>query len=612
MWYNLVEFTVIRISNLFEGEGVVMENKRMGEILKNDITTNINNYIFNIGYFILTWITITLIMTLLLFIIGVEISFFHLPLSIILSMVTFIFIKEKLGNKHNKKITYIILFAVFIAILAGSIYISYTRYDVTWDGRAYQQKAVIKLSEGWNPIYEYNKSMSVNYDLWVNHYAKAVWIVSTVIYKFTGLIETGKAFNILLSIAVFCIVYSIFNSKFKKGIIFNFIISFILALNPISIVQDFSYYNDGAVGSCIIIILVILMAINHKSSRDLEDAKDKGSIHDLWGVLFCTIVIVVNIKASGLFFSWVICAVYFAYWIFRDGIFKKGKGFNALKEIFIFFVIVYCIAFLIVGFNPYVTSYISKANFFYPLMGEGKVDIITPNQPDIFDDMSSYEKVYISLSSKSQDLMGEGTTTPKLPYEFFEEELKAFRGPAPRIGGFGPYFTLVLIMSIAPLLYFFIRGNKKLKIELIILLTSIILTVLVFPESWWARYVPHFYTIPIFIILFAYHCDRLPIYFNIGKIISIVIILILLNNMSLISGANLKYNDEVGGSIESSLMEIKKIDRKIRVYFDKSPFIYSQRIKLKEAGIEYEESEDKLENGKLLLYKMEYEFVENQ
>nr|NJM03088.1 hypothetical protein [Desulfobacula sp.] len=137
----------------------------------------------------------------------------------IISVIISGFLKYLLYKKEGKEFSVqkrVVLEAVYLALFLISVAVSSQFYDTTYDGRAYHQEAIIGLAEGYyNPYYRQLDENEELHALWINHYPKAMEIVSSAVYAFTGDIETGKAFNLLFMISNILMGVGVF---FKVGV----------------------------------------------------------------------------------------------------------------------------------------------------------------------------------------------------------------------------------------------------------------------------------------------------------------------------------------------------------------------------------------------------------
>ena len=177
-------------------------------------------------------------------------------------------------------------YGILVAVVLSVYLLSATVYDLSWDGRDYHQKAIYELMQGWNPIYQLQDTGIAYRDNWLNHYPKGPWIAAASLNMLAGNIEAGKSFNLLLISAVFLASFSVLLSFPRLKTWEAFLISALIAANPVSVYQSFSYYIDGQVSS--IFILLVLLLIKLIKQPDLISITMMG----------CAIVIGLNIKLT--------------------------------------------------------------------------------------------------------------------------------------------------------------------------------------------------------------------------------------------------------------------------------------------------------------------------
>ena len=107
-------------------------------------------------------------------------------------------------------------------------------------------------------------------------------------------------------------------------------------------------------------------------------------------VIFC-----INIKFTGLAYAGVFCFLFFCIWCVKAYI--DGEVKTVFVKNMVFYIITCSIAIFIVGASSYLTNFIEKGHPLYPLAGEGKVDIMSTNEPYIFKGMPTLNKLFIAL-----------------------------------------------------------------------------------------------------------------------------------------------------------------------------------------------------------------------
>lgn len=446
-------------------------------------------------------------------------------LSITIPLVVYLLVNKEINLK--RKIATIVFYLIILIIIP----FTYNKtYDLTVDGNSYHKTAIAFIKNGWNPMYESMRSFQKNnnqvieidknqrVDLWVEHYPKATWILAATIYNMTDNIESGKCITLIFSIMLLIISYNCLSKILDKK--WSNIISIILVLNPIVLAQFFSYYVDGIMGILFTIELLLLIQVNPKEKINKS----------VWLSLVAICSIFVNLKFTGLLCSGVIAAVYYFYFLIANR--KDKELFNIFKRLTIAFIIVFAPAIFIVGGNSYIKNTIDHHNPLYPLVGKDKVDIITTMQPKSFLKKNNFEKFIVSTFSKTENVTYENEPTTKLPIKVYQSEIGELFAPDVRIGGFGPLYALILIGTIILLIIETIIIIKKERQNIKYLLLpflSIIISMILVGESWWARYVPQFYLLPVGTIILLIYLRK---YYNniVSKIITYgFICLIILN-----------------------------------------------------------------------------------
>jgi hypothetical protein len=580
------------------------------------------------SYINISFIFFTLLVTFVGFIFRIPISSYHIIVSLILSIIVGFFLSRYYFDTNKiLDLKYPILWLIFLLIsLLFSWVVATNYYDTSWDGQHYHQGTILSLIKGWNPLFE--KSPDFSGYLWINHYPKAAGASSGVIIASTGHIEDGKLLNILLIITTFLICLStIFYMYPKISPIYMFIFSILLALNPISICQSLSYCVDGQMASLLTIFVFLLM-------RSMEK-------NDYWLYLITSFVIiyVINIKFTGIIYIMVLTlgCIIFSYLNFKKfpdptissdalmSLESQKRSVVSLTSLTISnpsvpvqchsnswsctcpdyqfrhltckhvhvipryhtLLIISLLLGIMFGYNPYLTNTIEGGNPFYPLIG-GNIDIITWNTPTDFFGRNQIERFFISIFSESSNDW-RSPVVYKLPFTASKQEIDSFFNTDNRIGGFGPLFSGIFILS-AILIAIILNNNiKKILNNFALFMCFIIfLTVIINPDAWWARYVPQLWIIPILLLL--YSCQE----FNKRlSILSHFLIVVMMVNILIIAFSYYSYQSQVTEDINSMLDIIKNKEAEdnepIKISYQHFPDYYFNSIprRFTEHGINY-------------------------
>ena len=162
------------------------------------------------------------------------------------------------------------------------------------------------------------------------------------------------------------------------------------------------------------------------------------------------------------------------------------------------------VAFLLAGAHPYITNIIRVGNPFYLLFGEHAVDFVAAHPttgccvPPGFDRIGRIRGLALSLSSASENNFGAAPIQTKWPFSLDRHELDDFFLPDVRIGGWGPFFSAGLLLSVLTALVSWQVARPS--GATVAALAGVAGSVLLLPYPWWARYAPMLAFAPIILI----------------------------------------------------------------------------------------------------------------
>lgn len=528
-----------------------------------------------------------LIISSMLYFFDISMSIFHLPVSIVLAGLEVFLINKKTINNI------IYSFIIFLCVFLVSIFLAGHVYDMSYDGNAYHKLAVGLLKDGYNPFYqdveEFDKKLE-NYKnaIWVEHYPNATWIYGASLYKITGNIETAKSYNVWILFVIFFIISYLVN-KFFKNKLFAILMGGVLVLYPIIWEQIFTLYVDAFLGF-IFFLTIIYMYLFVKDDQKIENIFILGAL----------LIILMNIKFTGLLYGGLFCIAYYLYYLFRK---VKNREFIHLINNTLFFIIIVLVGILVVGSSTYMKNTFDHKNPFYPLMGKDKIDIMTYLQPASFKDKSAIEKNFYSLFSRTANIGVFNNGEPELKVPFTYNDYEVFQiGVDTRIGGYGVFFGGLFLISLLILIgYFILLLIKKEYDDLIFLgLPFIVIFLIMFivSDSWWARYSPQLFLIPVMAVYVLMKNKNLIIKFG-----GVVLLLILGFNTVIICRQVISSTIPNSGKTRINLKENE--NKKMNIHLvseDYSGVLYN----LKDYKIKYHYKEDSLKEGKTLYVGMIY------
>jgi len=380
-----------------------------------------------------------------------------------------------------------------VAILAGCLIISAATVDLTYDGWAYHQPGVIALSHGWNPVRQpvfgawwARHGQAIGYPsngpsidaLSTTVYPKALWILGAQALVWGLPLDAGKYPALLL---IFVVGLTALRALRLRHIpnSWAYPLSVLTALNPVCIVQSTTFYVDGALGSCLAILIFSLLSYDvTRSGRDLVLA-------------LCAALLACNLKFTGPVYTALVLLPFAVGWLLERRV--------VARELLICGIAASVL--LAASINPYFTNLRDFGSPVYPL---NKWDVMEDQMSPGFLEEHSVKKLLISLTfSNLADRAFDNPATDERNFTSpFQsrgfEEFKKFGGTADlRIGGFGPFFgiTIAVTLLAASLLIL----GPRIGIGFAAVALGTLLSIVVNPQMWWARLVPQMWLLPILV-----------------------------------------------------------------------------------------------------------------
>lgn len=389
-----------------------------------------------------------------------------------------------------------------------------TIYDLSYDGNAHHKQAVALLHNGWNPVRESSDDgprtgiWGESFSIWIDHYAQGTWCIGACFYAVSGDIEVAKCYTLIAMASAASIIGGLLANRgfrwWQAGTV-----AVIAAVNPITVAQAFSFYIDGFLMLCLLILLAGLMEI----VIFVDDILLKRIGFVVVGSAF---ILCSETKFTGFAYAGVFS---FAFYVLIATKALRGSLARAfLAKTSIFFAVVIISSILVFGFSPYVTNTLDHGHPFYPLFGEGAIDIMTSQTPASFSSSSHLRSLFLGFFSEaSQAMGGDAGTEPvlKLPLTVHQEELDVLKSYDLRISGFGVLYSAILLIGV-PVTILFLALNRKTQPLLfqasLCYLIPMCMLMLIIGESWWARYSSYSYFInPLALtLMFSYRPKIMP------------------------------------------------------------------------------------------------------
>ncbi|MBP3349923.1 MAG: hypothetical protein J6L03_04730 [Bacteroidaceae bacterium] len=419
---------------------------------------------------------LSLLLATTAFIFGGSVGVWMFPVAVITTLVIGHLLIIGKGYKPHAHLRYYLytLLSIAFALLSASML-----YDNSYDGNTYHQGGIVDMIMGCNPIYHPEEFSS----FWSTHYAKAIEISASTIAIFFNRIESGKGVNIMLIVASIYITYSFLRREFhehstRKVLLFTLL----LTLCPVVIRQAYIYYIDYAMYTFMLLAIISLITI-YRYNTPLS-----------WCLLIITTLLAASTKFTVAFYVFLTIATAIV-WYFISGRCKLSYRLITLS------IILFIIGFGVIGFHPYVTNTMGWGNPFYPLMGSD-TDIMSGNTPELYANGNRLSNWLRSLFYNAQ---GTGIWIPIINDSLHDYYI-SHEG---RIAGLGPFFGYTLFASILFATYTFYKEKSRLTLNKSRATTFIGISLLllvacfIFEQSWWMRYIPFLWAVPVILLLYT-------------------------------------------------------------------------------------------------------------
>ncbi len=493
---------------------------------------------------------VILIVSSIGFLLGISLNKYQFPIAIII-IVGIQRWASRVYYPEDKAPGFYLLLGTSTVILTSALFLCQAMTDISWDGQTYHADAVLRLTSGWNPFRQRAPSGTL-FTSYLTIFAKGPWIAAASVVKLTGEFEHGKLFSLLLPMAAFLIAIpaiATFKGLSKLWII---ALALLLAGNPVSLYQMFTFYVDGQLAALMGITVSLLILINHHATR-------ANMI-----LLSAIIILLINVKLNGALYMLILVCGFLVWTLYN----RSSHSIEITASL-----IVGClVGGILVGFNPYLTQFATMLlvgeSLFYPESWQS-LTVLGANSPPDFAEMGRLEKIFRSLFARSEASIV--SSELKLPFTFSRTEFGMFLWPDVRLGGFGPLFSGVILLSLLAFIYQFHSTRHRLHRAgfLFVLLFLIISSGFSNPEAWWARYSPQTYLFPVFVILWLTCIPGRPL--RMTQSLALVITLVLATNNLAVFVSHLALSHAAGSEISEQLIDIKNQSsqsKPVAVYFD--------------------------------------------
>lgn len=367
-----------------------------------------------------------------------------------------------------------------LALGASALSLASLVYDTSIDGQHYHFQAIHALAQGWNPYADTSAPPIIGdaMTLWAVHYPRATWMVSAVLLSIGLPLSVAKAVNPLVCLAGLALVTAtLLRFGYKPAI--AALLAAIAVISPIAVSQLFTSMNDGLLGLCMLILVASMAIWVHYRERPALLAA------------IAAMVIGLNLKFSSIpmfaVMCFFICAGTFA-----------AQGIRSTIRVALVLLATALTSIVLLGWSPYIQNFLHFGHIFYPVMGSQPVDIMIENTPMVLQDLSPPMRFLYSLFAETHSGY-ESTAALKVPFFLSWAELRAAGGVDVRVAGFGPLFSGVVILAAVCLARLLWKGRRATNVSIWLLAAAacFLVSALLMPHNWWARYVPQLWFVPL-------------------------------------------------------------------------------------------------------------------
>lgn len=466
------------------------------------------NSIYLIGIGITLFFAVFMFTGLLSLLLHIPISKYTAPSSLLLFFISNAFFLKWYSN--TKITTSIIISSIATVVICLCFLWARQFHENFFDAVWYHHDAVYQLAKGWNPYERNLQANETSYcEFYLNYFPKGYWIFGAIIYSFTHTIEAAKGMDLALMISCAMILCGgLLKQNFGWSHAKSVFVGLLISLNPIAIINAFSFYVDGPIAS--MLSLGIFFSISQLYGKD----------NKAWFVAFICFGVLFHLKFTGTAFSILFMAAFFVLLIVKENLLWK----KWLIRFSVFSILVV----LVLGFHPFISNTIHKGHPFFPAVENDEITVFKQSSyPNNFIGKDRFTKFIMALYAEPG---WHGTPDKSKPKELFSLVGLEFYGKGiPDLGALGPFFSelfsLALIAFIASLL--FIKSKKK-KLQYSLAFLFFLFTFFINQEAWMFRYIPHLWLLSILLLM--------PIWdIKYGKFLSITIMIGLLYNSTIVA-----------------------------------------------------------------------------
>ncbi|MFM8858173.1 MAG: hypothetical protein ACKOI2_13440, partial [Actinomycetota bacterium] len=399
--------------------------------------------------------------------------------------------------------------AVAFGLIAVTVALVSFYYDPSWDGNVYHKLSAGLIKTGWNPVYEQfrdyangsGRFLQRNWDGFYDGYPKASYIISACLYAATGSIESGKAYTLLATIGAVGII-AVFLAEISRGKVRlgqSALVAVLMCVNAATMGSIVTSQNDGFLA---VLIFTTLLSFIYLTVDDSGRYNRYAYL-----AIFVCVTLGVNLKYSALFPLTIMCVSFLALLIVSRVWPKCGWMFPTVatvgRNLGFLLATAFC-GLVLLGATSYLRNLFIYRNPLYPMIGANKEDVLGVALPPAFRGLSPIRQFFGSLfSAVSHD--PQLTSIPlKFPFTFTSVEARSSLYWGARTGGWGIWFSGIMLASLVAYAFAAPRAGKALNTAFAAVVAVSVIPAFFIPGLGIARYWPLPALIPPFLLFMLF------------------------------------------------------------------------------------------------------------
>jgi hypothetical protein len=384
-----------------------------------------------------------------------------------------------------------------LILLASSLLLSAFFYDFSWDGQWYHQSAIIGIARDSNPLTGPMQSFAhsqLHGQLYEVHYAKGPWYAAAAIFATTDRIELGKCINWLIFVAAFFgTLAACLNAGLRRSRALA--IAAVIVINPVVMSEITTFLVDGVmVSSLALAAAAIVTALRQPRPTVLVTAVAAS-------------IVTINAKFNGLIYLCFLLAAVGLWCLFQARCWLLRLAYLTAAAL----VLGVCLW----GYNPYVTNTLYRHQPFYPILGSANYPSLAQQGNDGNEKYETPKNMvgrnltirfaYSVFGRPGNQPYREGKNASLMwPFTARPHDLYSYTFQDSRIAALGPFFSACFLLSVALGAWLLFKLDSSSRWLLVLASATIIASLLISKHSWWPRYGPQLWLLPIVPMVLAF------------------------------------------------------------------------------------------------------------